>query len=790
MEFDCKFCDKSYASLRSLNRHLTEKHNRESNSICYEENVYANKCLEQGCNVSFKLNAELRKHLVVTHSFSMDEEVLKFSNIQEFNSWLEEIRTTLNVDYIQPRGKSVTSDTEIVYYNCNRSGKTRDTSIACKRMKKVQESRKINSACTSQIKVIINKNNILATFYKTHYGHKNDIKHLPLQKCERASIANKLSSGIPISRILNTNRQNFDESHLKRIDLLTRKDIHNIKTEYNIQIQEGVRDSKDAISVDLFVQECQQSEDNPILLYKRQDEEHENHRLQRQDFCIIIMNTSQANMLKRFGTHVVAIDSTHGLNPYNFELTTLVVIDEWGEGFPGACMLTNRKDTVIFEVFFEKIKEKIGPLAPRTFMSDITSVFYNAWLHIMGPVSCQLYCAWHVDRAWQSNLSKVKNADKKKYVYNSLKILQTVTNPEEFHTLLSNVIYQLFEDEETHNFGIYFKNTYGTNYHQWAYCYRINSGINTNMRLESMHKIIKYMYLGAKTIKRLDKGLYALNQYIRDKIVDRLIKNVKGKSTSHNYQINLRHKTAIQGNFTIVANGDDVWTLKEEQKLARSNNSAEYTVSRSRNELSICCWLMCSLCKICIHTYSCTCVDFLIRNTICKHIHSIALMGINQVEVHQDEACTSKTGDQEKEEIKEHLKTLSRDQNNETQKKSTLIKNIIKQANKLEQGVINLDNINVLTHVAKTLKNENYLIESSNKSISNFSGPSVNIKEPSANKKIAKQLNFYSTNKKRKKKINEHLKKPDETEADIIKISLLEKREFISKDPSLDHNYF
>lgn len=44
-----------------------------------------------------------------------------------------------------------------------------------------------------------------------------------------------------LCRILDDNRDNFNEDELKRVNLLTRKDIHNIKQSYNIQIQEGVR---------------------------------------------------------------------------------------------------------------------------------------------------------------------------------------------------------------------------------------------------------------------------------------------------------------------------------------------------------------------------------------------------------------------------------------------------------------------------------------------------------------------------------------------------------------------
>ncbi|KAJ8943227.1 hypothetical protein NQ314_009800 [Rhamnusium bicolor] len=111
--------------------------------------------------------------------------------------------------------------------------------------------------------------------------------------------------------------------------------------------------------------------------------------------------------------NIIAVDSTHGLNSYDFELSTVLIVDDWGEDFPDACLLlTNRQDSVIFENCFDAIKSKLGLLKPKTFMSDITNVFYKAWFRVMGLVPNQLFCAWHIDRAWQTNLSKITDSEK------------------------------------------------------------------------------------------------------------------------------------------------------------------------------------------------------------------------------------------------------------------------------------------------------------------------------------------------------------------------------------------
>lgn len=47
----------------------------------------------------------------------------------------------------------------------------------------------------------------------------------------------------------------------------------------------------------------------------------------------------------------------------------------------------------------------------------------------------------------------------------------------------------------TQEFGTYFKTQYMNPAYEWVYCNRKLAGINTNMYLDSIHKMIKYIYL-------------------------------------------------------------------------------------------------------------------------------------------------------------------------------------------------------------------------------------------------------------------------------------------------------
>lgn len=158
-----------------------------------------------------------------------------------------------------------------------------------------------------------------------------------------------------------------------------------------------------------------------------------------------------------------------------------------------------------------------GTVNCQIFMSDMKKTFFNAWFNSKGGNAAHLYCLWHVDRAWQSNLTKINNKEKRAKTYKILKTLQQHTSEDIFFTSLQNAISHLMGDTETRRFGEYFKNSYSHNIRKWVYCFRQNSSINTNMHLESMHKTIKYFYLERKIVKRLDKGLHAVIKYVRNK---------------------------------------------------------------------------------------------------------------------------------------------------------------------------------------------------------------------------------------------------------------------------------
>lgn len=106
-------------------------------------------------------------------------------------------------------------------------------------------------------------------------------------------------------------------------------------------------------------------------------------------------------------------------------------------------------------------------------------------------------------------------------VYRELRTLMQETDVNAFSLMIEKCINNILADPDTFEFGKYFQMQYANKVTSWAYAYRLNSGLNTNMHIERMHRTIKYMYLKGKNIKRLDKAIHAILRFVRDKMFQR-----------------------------------------------------------------------------------------------------------------------------------------------------------------------------------------------------------------------------------------------------------------------------
>lgn len=580
---------------------------------------------------------------------------------------------------------------------------------------------------------------------------------------------------VPVNRILQDVRSsNVEMDSIKRIHLLEKKDIYNIKRDFNISYSTK-KHQNDEISVDLWVKEMMKKGDESPILYYKQQGVNDNCApyFTINDFCLVIMTQFQSELLLKFGKDKVCLDGMHGLNGYNFRLYTVVVVDEYGNGYPVSFCFSNRSDTTIYSHFFRCIKNITGNINANIFMSDDEPAFYNAWNCVMGPASKQLLCTWHVLRNWAKNVRKIHSNEKQNIVFKTLKALLYETDENNFVIELQKVLDDLLNDEDTADFGKYFKTTYSQRVEKWAYLNRKHVCINTNMYLEALHKSIKYCYLEGENCKRLDLLINALMSLVRDKSFERIIKIPKQKMSYKLTQIIAAHNksTKITPDMIVEVNGN--WFVNSETDIHTQYRVEKTTVSCD-------CLLRCNVCKICVHTYKCTCMNNVIYFNICKHIHACAkrqtvtdsetVQNENQslpllYDIAVDNGLLQKQG-----KLKQNENIMKN--NDEIKNKLEMILGMHSRANMNEEDQMYIikqcDNILTMLGRKKDFKKTSNL-------------------KLTRKRKIEPQARFIS----KKKVPNQHLSTLSSIEGTQIRESLKNSIEFltISTTPAFDHSY-
>ena len=207
---------------------------------------------------------------------------------------------------------------------------------------------------------------------KSPYNHDIELAHLTLTEDIRLQVSAKLQQGVTIEKILDSSRDTVAEK-MERKHLISRQDIHNIKRQYNI---DGIeRHSNDYTSVQAWVKECKTLDYNPIVVFKQQGNEDDTNDLRQNDFFLVIQTEFQRDMMTNFGDNIICVDATYRTNIYDFNLITVMVLDEYGEGIHVVWAVCNREDICALVQIFKHLKKRTGLLQPEVFMSDDAEQF-------------------------------------------------------------------------------------------------------------------------------------------------------------------------------------------------------------------------------------------------------------------------------------------------------------------------------------------------------------------------------------------------------------------------------
>ncbi|KAF7281102.1 hypothetical protein GWI33_005160 [Rhynchophorus ferrugineus] len=159
----------------------------------------------------------------------------------------------------------------------------------------------------------------------------------------------------------------------------------------------------------------------------------------------------------------------------------------------------------------------------------------------MMPATFILYCSWHVERTGKNNLNRIPSKEKQIVVYNQLRTALHETDQQALAEMHGNFLASLLKEPGTCAFYDYFMKNYTSNVTNWSYCHRRNSGLNTNMLIEWIHRTIKYIYLKGKHNKRPDVALQDITKFSRNKLLGQIIAESKRKANS-----NINQQTTLE----------------------------------------------------------------------------------------------------------------------------------------------------------------------------------------------------------------------------------------------------
>lgn len=376
----------------------------------------------------------------------------------------------------------------------------------------------------------------------------------------------------------------------------------------------GVRN---ATSAETLLSECKEMSHNPILLYKKNGETH--LLLDIDDVMIVIMNDVQIELLKKFATEKICIDSTNYVKKSHFKLIAILVIDEYGEEFPCCFCITNKVNDTTMSLLFETMKMVTGPLATKVLISDDDPCYYVSWEKSMGKVETRLLSKWHVDEDWKTNLKLINDKRIKYEVYSKLRTLLEETNQDTFPSLLNEFSTDLRE-QGLHDFCNYFTSNYAYRQEVWASCYRSKEFLNHDMVFEAFHRLLKHIHLKGIKQQNIDILLNMLFKAIREKVFTRLRCMEDCAGTSYTEKLYKRHRRRHEAKDISLVESNH-WHVK----CDRQENAA-YVVKLESE--SCACKRKCQRCSVCVHMYSCTCNDYLINHNLCKHIHSVVMQNV------------------------------------------------------------------------------------------------------------------------------------------------------------------
>ncbi|XP_063914785.1 uncharacterized protein LOC135131139 isoform X2 [Zophobas morio] len=272
----------------------------------------------------------------------------------------------------------------------------------------------------------------------------------------------------------------------------------------------------------------------------------------------------------------------------------------------------------------------------------------------------RLLCSWHVIKNWNiQGRSKLKKQENRLKMKKEMRNILKETKVEKFIELKENYFNHLMEENEF-SFLNYLKNITFRNYFQnedrimmWAHCFRINVGINTNMAIESLNKVLKHNKMKGNRNIRIEKLLDMLEELVNEKMWKKILNTERPNANNYQHKVTAEaHKKAE--NMTNCVDTIEFGKFRVKSSTGKHFYCVSYNLICDKD----CRSMYCNECKVCFHRYKCECPEFSVKTAVCKHIHAVVLY---ERRVHGSVLDTVNTGTGEPSNANEYTKNKYQD---------------------------------------------------------------------------------------------------------------------------------
>ncbi|XP_035234107.1 uncharacterized protein LOC118205936 isoform X2 [Stegodyphus dumicola] len=438
----CLNCNKCYPCKLSFFKHK---------KFCTEVNkLYV--CFIPDCHKSFTYVLNFNKHLADEHNLNNLKEY-SFETMSYFQDWLELEGTSTFTSF--RKFSKVTKNSKTYHYYCCQFTTQGYSDFEKKKTSRKNEKGTVSKSVCCPVRIwACEEMNKISVFYFPKHNHEQkfeNCKYQPLKQSTRCLIKANLRLSVPPQKIRDIlqdgsgNRENRNNFPVKE-SFVSRKTI----SAYSRYLNNSLRPSSDAVSVNSIIETLKCEAYNPVLLYKPQNnstlygptdlDNLPNHKV---SFALGLQTREQKEMMIKGCTEILCIDSTHKTNQYDFYLLNLIVPDEFGCGYPVAHFITNFLDADTLYCLFNSLKCRVPNLYVNCVMTDDDKVTYPAFSKVFGQDVKHLLCSWHVRQSWFRQLnSKVVDKEVRQKMLGELTKILHERNQITFHDQIIFFIFQ------------------------------------------------------------------------------------------------------------------------------------------------------------------------------------------------------------------------------------------------------------------------------------------------------------------------------------------------------------